>query len=518
MLDCVRRGCPTDETLSTLEKRVIQVSTSEKFVELQKSGQTPVCLLPTRKACREFNDEMLASLDSKVHELACVDDVDESGGTRRWNKKAADHLEKLNSDSNMTAGLEAKLRLAVGARVMLRRNIDTSAGLVNGAIGTIRAIAKRHVSVQFDHMTEPYNVEMVKCKFMVMKNFYVYRKQYPLILAYAVTIHKCQGLSLDCAIVDLSDKVFSAGMAYVALSRVRSLSGLHLIEFHSKSLMVSISCLKEVNRLREKYRPDLPLYAIPAPNKKATKRKLSGSNLCGDQPRPKKQRTATNTVSRKRKQTFDKSSEPPNKKAPSSNAGALGSDGDDGLVITGTGQIQYKYNPGDEQWQRNACSTLGLVYMGPNRVTPGGPDIDLKPPNRFKRIGGDGNCLFRTFSFILTGSEDQHMPVREAILDHMVRTAHLLLFQHIRSSHTSVQSYIASREMDKSGIWGTETEILALAHMLQTDIYSYSTNDHKWHKYGIADVDRNESDDVTRTSIYIHHPQGHFEVVRSIRP
>ena len=131
----------------------------------------------------------------------------------------------------MTAGLEAKLRLAVGARVMLRRNIDTSAGLVNGAFGTIRAIAKRHVSVEFDHMTELYNVEMVKGKFMIMKNFYVYRKQYPLIFAYAVTIHKCQGLSLDCAIVDLSDKVFSAGMAYVALSKV--ISGLHLIEFHS---------------------------------------------------------------------------------------------------------------------------------------------------------------------------------------------------------------------------------------------------------------------------------------------
>ena len=75
--------------------------------------------------------------------------------------------------------------------------------------------------------------------------------------------------------------------------------------------MLSVSCLKEVNRLRVDYRPDLSLYAIPAPSKVATKRKLSGSNLCGDQPRPKKQRTATKTLPRKRKQTFDKSSEPP---------------------------------------------------------------------------------------------------------------------------------------------------------------------------------------------------------------
>ena len=54
-----------------------------------------------------------------------------------------------------------------------------------------------------------------------------------MILAYEVTIHKCQGLSLDCAIVDLSEKVFSPGMAYVALSRVRSLEGLYLTKFNS---------------------------------------------------------------------------------------------------------------------------------------------------------------------------------------------------------------------------------------------------------------------------------------------
>ena len=205
MLDCVRRGRPTDETLCTLQERVIQVSVSDKFDELQKAGQTPVCLFPTRKACNDLNTEMLSYLTSEVRDIVCTDEVDETAGTRKWNKKASEHLEKLNNDSNMTAGLEARLSLAVGARVMLRRNIDTKIGLVNGAIGTVLSIAVNHVAVQFDHIVEPYNVEMVKSRFMVMRNFYVYRKQFPLILAYAVTIHKCQGLSLDCAIVDLSD-------------------------------------------------------------------------------------------------------------------------------------------------------------------------------------------------------------------------------------------------------------------------------------------------------------------------
>ena len=181
----------------------------------------------------------------------------------------------------MTARLEAKLLLANGARVMLRRNIDTKQGLVNGAIGTVLSITRLRVKVKFDHITEPYKVETVQSRFMVIKNFYVYREQFPLILAYAVTIHKCQGLSLECAIVDLSDKVFSAGMAYVALSRVRSLAGLHLSAFDPNSILVSTSCLKEVNRLREAFRSDLPLYDIPvkpATGRKASKRKLTGNN------------------------------------------------------------------------------------------------------------------------------------------------------------------------------------------------------------------------------------------------
>ena len=131
------------------------------------------------------------------------------------------------------------------------------------------------ITVKFDNIAEPYCVERVKSKFMLMKTFYVYRKQFPLILAYAVTIHKCQGLSLDSAIIDLSSKVFSPGMAYVALSRVCSLNGLHLTKFDPSSIIVSSSCLEEINRLRGMYRKDLPLYDVPKTKNSCKKRRFT---------------------------------------------------------------------------------------------------------------------------------------------------------------------------------------------------------------------------------------------------
>ena len=93
--------------------------------------------------------------------------------------------------------------------------------------------------------------------------------------AYAVTIHESQGLSLDCTIIDLSSQMFGEGMAYVALSRVRSLSGVHLTAFSSTSIMASRTCVEEVNRLRHKYKLDLPTYDLPA--KKSRKRKVTGT-------------------------------------------------------------------------------------------------------------------------------------------------------------------------------------------------------------------------------------------------
>ena len=507
MLDCVRRGSPTEETLSTLAKRVIDVSPVDKFEELRLSGHNPVCLFPRREECNDFNRKMLDRLPSEVKEIVCVDEIDQTRTTCTWTKQLDKKLEILNKDCNMTGGLESKISLAVGARVMLRRNIDTKAGLVNGALGTVNKIAPTYMRVQFDHDPLLHDIEMVKGKFMIQRNFYGYRQQFPLILAYAVTIHKCQGLSLDCAIIDLNKHVFSPGMAYVALSRVRSLAGLHLISFTPSSIVASPACIQEINHLRAAYRSDLPSYDLPTTKRGRKCSKLTG---CFGEPDAKKPKTDDGPSKSKR----------PNEGKTSSAKKSKTVDSED-LIITGVDPVinAYKFYTVNEQWQRNACARLGLQFVRVSKMRPGGPNVTLTPPDRrtIKHIVGDGNCLFRCFSYMITGSEDQHTAVRMVILEHMISIAHFLLGQHI--AYDSVQDYIAGTGMDQDRTYGSDVEMFTLAHLLLTPVYSYNTADNSWWRYAPSGVDRSLVSDNTQMGMYLLFMSAseHFEVVCSVR-
>jgi hypothetical protein len=127
-----------------------------------------------------------------------------------------------------------ELRLKRGARVMVTRNLSVEGDLIaaNGATGTVEEFAfDGRILVQLDggRMTE---IGRNTFHFDPMRQDSGSVTQYPLRLAYAMTIHKSQGLTLDRALIDIR-AAREPGQAYVALSRLRGLSGLHLKDWIS---------------------------------------------------------------------------------------------------------------------------------------------------------------------------------------------------------------------------------------------------------------------------------------------
>ena len=177
-----------------------------------------------------------------------------------------------------------------------------------------------------------------------------------------------------------------------------------------------------------------------------------------------------------------------------------------------------RFNSVDTHWQQRACQELGLQHTTQPRLRPGGTTVPVTHPDMrsVRRMYGDGNCLFRAFSYILTGSEDQHLAVRHAALDHMINNAQYFLGHHL-TGHNSIQSYIASTGMDRDSTWGTDVEMLSLAHLLQTPVHSYSQPLGLWQRYSPHDVDRQLSDDFQQRSMYLYHTGNHFNVVGSVR-
>ena len=85
-----------------------------------------------------------------------------------------------------------------------------------------------------------------------MSGCHVYRRMFPLINSYAMTIHKSQSLTLPCVFIDLGNEVFCSGMSYVALSRCQTYDGLFLLNFSPKRITASKKACIEYARLSGK--------------------------------------------------------------------------------------------------------------------------------------------------------------------------------------------------------------------------------------------------------------------------
>ena len=126
-----------------------------------------------------------------------------------------------------------ELKLKKGALVMCLANLNIDAGICNGSQGVIVDFMQGHPIVRFLN-----GIRMQISPKIYQHGDYprIGIEQLPLRLAWAFTIHKSQGITLDIAEMDLGSNVFESGQSYVGLSRVRSLEGLYLSGFNPQKI------------------------------------------------------------------------------------------------------------------------------------------------------------------------------------------------------------------------------------------------------------------------------------------
>ena len=260
ILNALRVGEMNSNHLNTLLKKV------SKREDGQFSIERAIRIYPTNDQVKKHNKKVLRHFRKKRVEMYTFKAQDQIiDSTKNLNKVNIDNI--ISKDINKTAGLPTNLTLFVGAKVMIRSNIDVSKGLVNGAIGNITEIIWPNFrrgqmyetdipSVRIDlgkdgiHLIKP-----VSLQFPAMRSYgTAERRMLPLILAYASTVHKMQGCTVDFAVIYLGSKIFKPGQAYVALSRVRSLEGVRIEELDCYQISGKKPCnldaLREMNRLR----------------------------------------------------------------------------------------------------------------------------------------------------------------------------------------------------------------------------------------------------------------------------
>lgn len=235
----IRQGELDEENVTILHKYV-----NRQFDEKGHNGCVPTKIFPLRTKVDYVNTMMFSKIKEKEYVFEnikltnCVSmlesgkplDFDTLKYCSMMSSQAIEY--EITQLINSTPCLPI-LRLKKGAAVMCTVNLDMDNGICNGSQGIIIDIIE----------STPYNVPVVQFSNGLIKKISIHywqSEEYPIIavgqiplcLAWALTIHKIQGATLEMAEMDVGQSIFEYGQTYVALSRIKSLDGLYLSEFH----------------------------------------------------------------------------------------------------------------------------------------------------------------------------------------------------------------------------------------------------------------------------------------------
>jgi ATP-dependent DNA helicase PIF1 len=235
ILNEIREGSLSQKNIEILKKYV-----KRPYDETQHNNCHLTKLFPIRSRVDHINNLMFEKIEEPIQNYNMITQTNlttfiETGKpfdeftTSKCENLTFDEIRKEVEQLIANSNLQKELQLKKGAAVMCLTNLDLERGICNGSQGIIIDFINGKPKVKFSNGI----IEIISIHSIQSEEYpSIAIGQYPLCLAWAMTIHKMQGATLDMAQIDIGNTIFDYGQTYVGLSRIRSLDGLYLSDFN----------------------------------------------------------------------------------------------------------------------------------------------------------------------------------------------------------------------------------------------------------------------------------------------
>jgi ATP-dependent DNA helicase PIF1 len=256
ILSQIRKGTINEGSIEILKKYVKR--------QYKEGTQQPTKLFPIRAKAEYVNSTMFDKLNEDEYQYEstvktdCLTYLDTGKAipvdilqkcARMTQKEREYEIEYLQNN----IPCEKVMKLKKGSSVLCIANLDLENGVCNGSQGVVIDIIEKTkepdiIVVRFENGVTK---QMLPHSWQSEEYSMIAVKQYPLVLSWAMTIHKIQGATLTMAEMDIGESVFEYGQTYVSLSRIKSLDGLYLSAFNPAKIRANPRVIEFYETIRQ---------------------------------------------------------------------------------------------------------------------------------------------------------------------------------------------------------------------------------------------------------------------------